>query len=128
MIKYPISLPSEAMVLTVEGFPAVATAARAVIAEAEAAGVYLFAGGISDAVDPVPVAGDGGVSAEIYPGSRIRGRFTVLELPTREHAVGWAQKISVASRYVQELREFMYDRASWGQFRLRLWFVVGRRI
>ena len=112
MTKYLISFPSEAMVLTDEEFPIVAAAARAVIEEAKATGVYVFGGGIAERVDPVLVSGDGTVSSEIYPGSRLKGGFTVLELPTREDAVQWARKIAVACRCPQELREFMYDPAS----------------
>ena len=112
MTKYLISFPSEALVLTEEEFPIVSAAARAVIEEAKAAGVYVFGGGIHEGVDPVLVSADGSVSPEIYPGSRLKGGFTVLELPTREDAVAWARKIAVACRCAQELREFMYDPAS----------------
>lgn len=112
MAKYLISFPSEAMVLTKEEFPIVAADAHAVIEEAKAAGVYVFGGGIDERIDPVLVAADGSVSGEIYPGSRVKGGFTVLELPTREDAVEWARKIAVACRCSQELREFMYDPAS----------------
>lgn len=112
MTKYLISFPSEAMVLTEEEFPTVVIEAHAVIEEAKAAGVYVFGGGIHEGVDPVLVAGDGSLSPDIYPGSRLKGGFTVLELPTREDAVEWARKIAVACRCAQELREFMYDPAS----------------
>ena len=112
MTKYLISFPSEAMVLTQEEFPIVVATSHAVIEEAKAAGVYVFGGGINEQVDPVLVSADGSVSAEIYPGTRINGGFTVLELPTREDAVLWAQKIAIACRCSQELREFMYDPAS----------------
>ncbi|PTD18556.1 transcription initiation protein [Sphingomonas fennica] len=112
MTKYLISFPSEAMVLTDEEFPIVAADAHAVIEEAKAAGVYVFGGGIDEQVDPLLVSGDGSVSREIYPGSRLKGGFTVLELPTREDAVKWARRIAVACRCPQELREFMYDPAS----------------
>lgn len=112
MTKYLISFPNEAMVLTDEELPIVAAAAHAVIEEAKAAGVYVFGGGIEEQVDPVLVTGDGSVSTEIYPGSHLRGGFTVLELPTREDAVEWARKIAVSCRCSQELREFMYDPAS----------------
>ncbi len=109
MTKYLISFPSEAMVLTDEEFPIVSAEAHAVIAEATAAGVYVFGGGIEEGVHPVLVSADGSVSTEIYPGSELKGGFTVLELPTREDAVEWARKIAVACRCSQELREFMYD-------------------
>jgi hypothetical protein len=112
MAKYLISFPSEAMVLTDEEFPQVVIDSHAVIEEAKAAGVYVFGGGIDETVDPVLVANDGSVSPEVYPGSRLNGGFTVLELPSRESAVEWARKIAVACRCAQELREFMYDPAS----------------
>lgn len=112
MTKYLISFPSEAMVLTPEELPVVAAEAHAVIEEAKAAGVYVFGGGIEEAVEPVLVSADGAISAEIYPGSRLKGGFTVLELPTRDDAVLWARKIAIACRCAQELREFMYDPAS----------------
>jgi hypothetical protein len=109
MTKYLITFPSEAMVLTAEEFPIVVAESHAVVAEAKAAGVWVFGGGIDEQVDPVLVSADGSVSTEIYPGSELRGGFTVLELPTREEAVEWARKIAVACRCAQELREFMYD-------------------
>lgn len=112
MAKYLISFPTEAVVLTAEEFPAVSAAARAVTEEAKAAGVYVFGGGINEQVDPVLVAHDGVISPDIYPNSRLKGGFTVLELPDREAAVVWARKIAVACRRAQELREFMYDPAS----------------
>lgn len=112
MTKYLISFPSEAMVLTDEELPSVSADARAVIEEAKAAGVYVFGGGINEQIDPILVSGDGSVSAEIYPDSRLAGGFTVLELPAREDAVEWARKLAVACRCAQELREFMYDPAS----------------
>jgi glycosyltransferase involved in cell wall biosynthesis len=112
MTKYLISFPSEAMVVTEEEFPLVVADSHAVIEEAKAAGVYVFGGGIDEQVDPVLVSADGSVTPEIYVGSRLKGGFTVLELPTREDAVEWSRKIAAACRCAQELREFMFDQAS----------------
>ena len=112
MAKYLISFPSAAMVLSDDEFAAAGINSRAVIEEAKAAGVYVFGGGIDEGVAPVLVAGDGSVSSGPYPGSRLDGGFTVLEVPTREEAVEWARKIAVACRCAQEVREFMYDPAS----------------
>ncbi|NIJ37755.1 hypothetical protein FHR22_002458 [Sphingopyxis panaciterrae] len=112
MAKFLISFPADAMIVTDDLLPAVSADAHAVIEEAKAAGVYVFGGGIDERAAPVLVAGDGSVSAGIYPGSRLTGGFTVLELPTRDAAVEWARKIAVACRCAQELREFMYDPAS----------------
>ncbi len=112
MTKFLISFPSEAMVLTEEEYPIVFAESHSVIEEAKVAGVYVFGGGIEEQVDPVLVSADGVVSDDIYPGSRLNGGFTVLELPTREDAVHWARKIAAACRCSQELREFMFDPAS----------------
>lgn len=109
MTKYLISFPSAAMVVTPEEFPTVVAESHAVIAEAKAAGVYVFGGGIDEAVSPVLVSADGSVSTELYPGSNLTGGFTVLELPTREDAVTWASKIASGCHCAQELREFGYD-------------------
>ncbi len=62
-------------------------------------------------VDPILVSGDGSMSTTIYPGSCLKGGFTILELPTREDAIEWARKIAISCRCSQELREFMYDPA-----------------
>ncbi|MFW2831199.1 YciI family protein [Sphingomonas sp. ID0503] len=112
MTKYLISLPSAAMVLSDEELALAGVESGAVIEEAKATGVYVFAGGIDEQLDPVMVSGDGAVAAETYPGSRLTGGFAVLELPTREDAVRWAAKIAAACRCAQEVRAFMYDPAS----------------
>ncbi|ATC32449.1 transcription initiation protein [Caulobacter vibrioides] len=112
MTKYLISFPSAAMRVSPEDLPAVGDAARAVIEEAKAAGVYVFGGGVHEGVAPVRVSADGAVSAQIYPGSRLDGGFTVLELPSRDAAIAWSRKMAAACRCDQELREFMYDPAS----------------
>ena len=112
MTKYLISFPSEAMQVSAEDLPAVSADALAVIEEAKAAGVYVFGGGINEQVAPVLVSGDGAQSADIYPGSRIVGGYTILEVASRDEAVDWARKIAVACRCAQELREFAYHPAS----------------
>lgn len=110
MTKYLISFPSAAMVVPQEEFEAVGDAARAVIAQAKAAGVYVFAGGINEDRAPVKVSADGSVAEGTYPETRrIEGGYTILELPSREAAVQWAAKIAAACRCDQELREFMHD-------------------
>lgn len=110
MTKYLISFPSSAMVVAQEDFEAVSDAAHAVIAEARAAGVYVFGGGINESVAPVRVAADASIASGTYPQTRqIEGGYTILELPNREAAVHWAAKIATACRCAQELREFVYD-------------------
>lgn len=113
MTKYLISFPSEAMVFPEEDFEAVVDDSHAVIEEAKKAGVYVFGGGIDEAVAPVLVAADGTVTEGTHPGHRVPdGGYTVLELPTREAALEWAAKLARACRCPQELRQFGYDPAS----------------
>jgi hypothetical protein len=112
MTKYLISFPRKAMTVADEDLPAVSAQARAVIAEAKAAGVHVFAGGIDEQVDPVLVRADGSISATTYPGIELNGGFAVLDVPTREEALDWARKLATACRCAQELRAFMDDPAS----------------
>lgn len=92
---------------------AVGEAARTVIRQAKAAGVYVFGGGIDASVAPVRVRSDGTAVNETYPQTReFDGGFCVLELPSREEAVQWAAKLAQACRCSQELREFMFDSES----------------
>lgn len=110
MTKYLISFPGPAMEVAPEDFAAVGDAAHAVIRDAKAAGVYVFGGGIDEAVAPLMVASDGTVTKETYPQTReFNGGFCVLELPSREAAINWAAKIAKACRCSQEVREFQYD-------------------
>ncbi len=110
MPKYLISFPSAAMVVSADELPAVGRDAHAVIEEAKAAGVYVFAGGIDEGVSPALVAADGSVAEGGYPWAPpLNGGFTVLELPSRDEAVAWAARIAKACRCPQELRVFGLD-------------------
>ena len=111
MTRYLISFPSDAMAhIPDEEGPEVARAAHAVIDEAKEAGVYLFAGGLDEDVEPVMVAGDGTVTTGTYPQTKeLRGGVTIVDVPTREAALEWAAKIADACRCAQEVREFMFD-------------------
>jgi len=110
MAKYLISFPSAAMVVPSDEWEAVGRDAHAVIDEAKAAGVYVFAGGIDEGVPPALVSADGAVAEGGYPWAPpLNGGFTVLELPSREEAVAWAARIAKACRCKQELRVFQFD-------------------
>ena len=110
MSKYLISFPSAAMVVPDGEWEAVGRDAHAVIDEAKAAGVYVFGGGIDEAVPPTRVSADGTVAEGGYPwASALDGGFTVLELPSCEEAVAWAARIAKACRCDQELRVFQFD-------------------
>ena len=110
MAKYLISFPSAAMVVPDGEWEAVGRDAHAVIDQAKAAGVYVFAGGIDEQVPPVLVAGDGTVAEGGYPWApTLNGGFAVLEVPSREEAILWAARIAKACRCSQELRVFGFD-------------------
>lgn len=110
MTKFLISFPADAMKVPAEELAAVGEAAREVIREAKAAGVYVFGGGINGEVAPVMVAGDASCTAATYRQTReLDGGFCVLELPSRTLAVQWAARIATACRCAQELREFGHD-------------------
>ena len=55
------------------------------------------------------MATDGTVADGPYP--EAIGGLSVIEAPSREEALEWANKIAVACRCAQEVREFMPDRA-----------------
>ena len=113
MAKYLISFPSAAMVLRDDEWEAVGRDARAVIAEAKAAGVYVFAGGIDESVPVVRVSGEGKVQQGGYASAQpLNGGFAVLGLASRDDAEVWAARIAKACRCDQELRVFVFDAVS----------------
>ena len=81
MTKYLISFPSSAMVIPDGEWQAVSDDSHAVVQEARDAGVWVFGGGIDEAIPPVMVAGDGDgdrghVSADEADRRRLRGART----------------------------------------------------
>ena len=114
MTHYLIWFPSAAMVLTEEEFPDVVADSHAVIQEMKEAGVYVFGGGIDEAVEPVVVARDGSATVGGYPGRQeeLDGGMTVIRVETKDEALQWAEKVAAACRCPQELRAFGYDPAS----------------
>jgi len=110
MAKYLISFPSAAMVVPAGELEPVGRAAHEVVEAAKAAGVYVFAGGISEDVPPVLVSADGTTADGGYPWAPpLNGGFTVLELPSRDEAIAWAARMAAACRCQQELRVFQFD-------------------
>lgn len=109
-MKYLISFPSAAMVVPEDEMEAVGRDSHTVIREAKEAGVYVFGGGIDEAVPPVLVSADGSIAEGGYPWAPpLNGGFAVLEIPTREEAVAWAARLAKACRCDQELRVFGFD-------------------
>ena len=79
------------------------------VQEAKDAGVWVFGGGVERQRSSV-VATDGTVADGPYPEIKaVIGGFSIVNVPSREEALGWAAKIAVACRCAQEVREIMAD-------------------
>jgi hypothetical protein len=99
MTKYLISFPSRAMEVADDEWELVGREAHALVQQAKDAGAWVFGGGIDESVAPVRVAGDGTASEGAYPeNERLSGRFAVLELPSRDAALGWAAHFGARER------------------------------
>ena len=89
--------------------PAVGEASHAVVREAQAAGVWIFGGGVERQRANI-VATDGTVADGPYPETKtVIGGFSLIDVPSREEALDWAAKIAAACRCAQEVREIMFD-------------------
>jgi hypothetical protein len=110
LARYLISFDDGAMTFPEEDFAAVAEAAHAVTREAQDAGVWVFAGGLYSPEAVSLVAIDGTV-AEGPESKAYIGGLTIVDVPSREHALEWAAKFAVACRCAQEVREFLPDPA-----------------
>ncbi len=106
MTRYLISFGEHAMdPIPAEELPDVARTSHAVAQEAKDAGAFVFAGGLDEDVDPVWVAGDGTVTAAIYP----LGGMTIIDVPSRDEALKWAARFAVGCRCAQEVSAFQVD-------------------
>ena len=111
MTRYLISFDDGAMTFPEEELPDVAAAAYAVVQEAMDGGVWVFGGGLHSHEEVSVVATDGTVT-DGHPESKVYiGGFSVVDVPSREEALEWADKIAVACRCAQEVREFRPDPA-----------------
>ncbi len=109
MARYLISFDDGAMTFPEEDLPDVAEAAHAVVREAEAAGVWVFGGGLHSYEEVSVVATDGTVTDGPPESKAYIGGFSVVDVSSREEALEWAAKIAVACRCAQEVREFVPD-------------------
>jgi hypothetical protein len=112
MTQYLISFDDGAMTFPEEELPDVADAAHAVVREATDAGVWVFGGGLKDHEEANMVAIDGTVTDGVHLETKqYLGGFAVVDVTSREEALGWAAKFAVACRCPQEVREFVPDPA-----------------
>ena len=110
MQRYLISFDDGSMDnIPEEDLPAVSQSSRAVVAEAKAAGVWIWGGGIVRQRASI-VGTDGSVVDGPSPETKaVVGGFSIVEVASREEALVWAAKIAVACRCAQEVREIGYD-------------------
>jgi len=110
MARYLISFDDGAMTFPEEDLPDVDKAAHAVAREAMDAGVWVFGGGLHSQEEVSVVATDGTVTDGPERKAYIGG-FSIVDVSSREDALGWAAKFAVACRCAQEVREFLFDPA-----------------
>lgn len=106
MPRYLISFDDGWMTFPEEDLSAVAEAAHAVVREAEAAGVWVFGGGLHS-YETVSVVDTDGTVKDGPEDKAYIGGFSVVDVASREEALEWAAKIAVACRCAQEVREFV---------------------
>ena len=110
MTRYLISFDDGAMAhIPDDDWPSVGEAAHSVVQEAKRAGVWLHGGGVEQQRANI-VGTDGVVTDGPSPETKaVIGGFSIIEVPTREGALGWAAKFAGACRCAQEVRELMDD-------------------
>ena len=110
MTTYLISFDDGAMGdLSEEELVAAGEAAHAVVRQAQDAGVWVFGGGVERQRASI-VATDGAVTDGPYPEAKaVVGGFSIIDVPTRDEALGWAARIAAACRCAQEVREIGTD-------------------
>ena len=93
-------------------WPEVGEKSRAVVQEAQDAGVWIFGGGVERQQATI-VGTDGASTDGPDPETKaVIGGFAIIEVPSREEALAWAARIARSCRCAQEVREIMYDPAS----------------
>jgi hypothetical protein len=89
--------------------PAIGRDVQDVCDAAEAAGVWVFGGGLLPQV-ATTVSPDGVVTDGPFPETKeVIGGFAVVDVATREQAHDWASKLAAACRCNQEVRELMAE-------------------
>ena len=109
MPRYLISFDNGSMTFPEEDLAQVSRDSHAVVAEARAAGVWIFGGGI-DGPDVSVVDTDGSIRRNPYPADKpFVGGFSIIDVPSHEEALRWAAKFAVSCRCAQDVREIMHD-------------------
>jgi hypothetical protein len=110
MTRYLISFDDGAMDdIPEEALGDAGRAAHAVVAEAQAAGAWIFGAGLHTQQSTV-VGTDGSVTDGPFPETKaVLGGFAIVDVASHDEALTWAAKFADACRCAQEVRELMYD-------------------
>ncbi len=112
MKRFLISFDDGAMDHLEGQFEKVGEDSHRVVAEAKAAGVWIWGGGLFRQQAKI-VATDGAVTDGPFPETKaVMGGFSIIEVATREEAIEWAAKIAAACQCAQEVRELIFDEQS----------------
>lgn len=109
MARYLISFDHGAMTFPEEELPEVARAAHAVVQEAMDAGAWIYGAGLHSPEEMSVVGTDGTVTNGRPEPKAYIGGFAIVDVASRDEALGWAAKFAVACRCAQEVREFVPD-------------------
>src|SRR3954465_140368 len=110
MARYLISFNDGAMDNIPDAdWPAVGEESHAVVEEAQAAGVWVYGGGLERQRASI-VGTDGTGTDGPYPATKeVMGGGCVVEVPSRDEALKWAAKVAASCRCAQEVREILSD-------------------
>ena len=109
MTRYLISVDDGSMVIPEEDLAAVAAASHAVVNQAREAGVWVHGGGVLPQQAAI-VAVDGSITDGPFPETKaVIGGFSIVDVASREEALGWAARFAAACRCAQEVRELGDD-------------------
>ncbi len=110
MPRYLISFDDGSMDhIPLEELGAVGEAAHEVARDAKAAGVWIFGCGVARQRATI-VAPNGTFSDGPFPETKaVIGGFSIIEVQSKQEALGWAERFAKACRCHQEVREIPYD-------------------
>lgn len=109
MPRFIISFDDGDMTFPMEELQAVADASHATVREAQAAGVWIFGGGLGSPDEATLVRADG-TATDGARNKAYLGGFSIVDVPSRQAALAWAEKFAVSCRCAQEVREILPDR------------------
>lgn len=84
-------------------------AARAVVRDAKAAGVWIFGCGLHRQQATIVVPDGTVIEGPVPETKAVIGGFSIIEVANKQEAIAWAARFAKACRCKQEVREIMFD-------------------